>query len=115
MKNTPPDVVLSDDELDMSLIWQTRNEMDTPTNPLQELREILTRTSRDIAQDKMLSCIYGIIVGWDDKSYKEFKKTFGWTDQNIKWQKFWHAQYIEAWNMYVNHLKKTDHATKDKV
>jgi len=83
--------------------WQKRNKLtDSPTNPLQELREILTRTSRDTSEDKMIACMYGIIVGWDDASYKELRVKHGWTDSNIQRQKTWHENYKRAWNLFMN-------------
>ena len=91
--------------------WQSRYEMGTPTNPLQELHEILTRQSRDMSEDRMIACIYGIIVGWDDASYEELKQRHNWTDDNIKWQKLWHKKYKKAWDLYMSqpsqeHLKE---------
>lgn len=85
-----------------NVVWQTRNEMPVPTNPLQELREILTTQSRDMSEDKMIACMYGIIVGWDDEAYDELKEKHGWTDDNIKWQKLWNENYNKAWNLYMS-------------
>lgn len=87
------------------LKWQTRDEMPTPTNALQELNEILTRTSRDVSEDKMIACIYGIVVGWDDASYAELKQKHHWTDDNIKIQKTLHENYKKAWNLFMNDLE----------
>jgi hypothetical protein len=74
-------------------IWQTG----TPTNSLQALVEILTKTPRDVSEDKMLACIYGIIVGWNDASYRELKLKHRWTDKEIETQKMWHNNYTKAW------------------
>lgn len=76
--------------------------MPAPSNPLQELQEILARTSRDVSEDKMLSCLYGIIMGWDDASYDELSKKYGWTAEQIQAQKAWHDEYKKAWRLYFN-------------
>lgn len=59
---------------DNELKWQTRDEMPTPTNPLQRMRETFAFTSRDCSEDKMIAFLYGIVMGWDDESYNELKK-----------------------------------------
>ncbi len=82
--------------------WQTRDEMSVPTNPLQKLTEILTSTSRDTGEDKMIAYMYGIIVGWSDESYEEFKTKHGWSDEDIRYQKLWHENYIKAWDAFMN-------------
>lgn len=46
----------------IDLKWQTRDEMEVPTNPLQRLHETITLTSRDCGEDKMIAFIYGIVV-----------------------------------------------------
>lgn len=87
--------------------WQTRDQMPEPTNPLQELREVLTRTSRDISEDKLLSWIYGIIVGWDDEAYQELKELLNWTDSHIERLKILHSNYEKAWSLFMEDLRKT--------
>lgn len=82
-------------------IWQTRDEMPQPTNPLQKLVEMLTGTSRDISQDQLLSAIYGVVVGWDDESYEEFKNKYGWGENVKTYQKQLHQNYIECWDKYM--------------
>lgn len=84
------------------LIWQSRDEMPYPTNALQKLKEILTMTSRDTAEDKMIACMYGIIVGWDDNSYKELQQTHNWSHEDVRLQKLWHKNFNKAWNLYIN-------------
>lgn len=84
------------------LKWQTRDEMPAPTNALQELREILTRTSRSVSTDKMIACMYGIIVGWDDGSYDELKVLHNWTDEQIEHQKLLHENYKKAWGLFMD-------------
>ncbi|WP_312066824.1 hypothetical protein [Empedobacter sp.] len=94
------------------LKWQTRDEIQSPTNPLQAMREILSFTSLDCSQDKMISCLYGIIVGWDDDSYKELKEKHNWSDENIEAQKEWHKSYNELWNLFFE-KNKTNEPTGD--
>jgi hypothetical protein len=84
------------------LIWQSRDEMPLPTNPLQRLRETLAFTSRDCSEDKMIAFMYAIIVGWDDASYEELKTEHNWSDADIKLQKQWHQNYNDAWNTWIN-------------
>ncbi|MCO1599769.1 hypothetical protein [Desulfosporosinus nitroreducens] len=38
---------------------------------------------RDWGADKRSAWIYGIMVGWDNDSYQEFKQKFRWTDKVI--------------------------------
>ena len=83
------------------LIWQTRDEFPVTTNPLQKLNEILAFTSRDCSEDKMIACMYGIIMGWDKNSYKELKEKHNWSDTDIKLQKKWHKEYAKMWNLYM--------------
>lgn len=88
-----------DDIIDLK--WQTGDEMPHPTNALQELCEILTRTSRDTGEDKMIACMYGIIVGWNDESYEELRLAHNWTDENIQHQKMLHENYKKAWALFM--------------
>ena len=84
-----------------NLVWQTRDEMLHPTNPLQRLRETFAFTSRDCGEDKMIAFMYGIIVGWDDGSYEELKSQHNWSEKDIELQKMWHANYNEVWNLFM--------------
>lgn len=86
--------------------WQTRDEMPWPSNPLQELEEILTSTARDVSEDRLLSCIYGIVVGWDEGSYRELREKHRWSDKSIELQKTWHENYQIAWNLFMDNLNK---------
>ena len=63
--------------------YQTREEMSTPTNPLQRLSETLAFTARDCGEDKMIAFMYGIIMGWDDEAYAELRVQHNWTDKDI--------------------------------
>ena len=89
-----------------NLIWQTRDEFPIPKNPLQKLHEILAFTSRDCSEDKMIACMYGIILGWDDEAYEELKKTHNWSDSDMKLQKEWHEEYTKIWNLYMKENEK---------
>jgi hypothetical protein len=81
--------------------WQTRDEMATPTNALQKLQEIFAFTSRDCSDDKMIACMYGIIMGWDDDAYSELKTKHNWSDDDVALQKEWHKNYIKAWDLFM--------------
>jgi hypothetical protein len=85
------------------LKWQTRDEMTTPTNPLQRMRETFAFTSRDCSEDKMIAFLYGIVMGWDDESYNEIKSKHNWSDEDIRLQKQWHQNYNKAWNLFMEH------------
>lgn len=85
--------------------WQTRDEMPTPTNPLQRIYETLTSTSRDCSEDKMIAFLYGIIVGWED-AYPELQEKHNWSDDDVRLQKQWHEEYKKAWNLYMEALTK---------
>lgn len=93
-------------DTDDKLIWQTRDETPVTTNPLQKLNEIFAFTVRDCSEDKMIACMYGIICGWDDASYKELKAKHKWSDEDIMWQKLWHKNYNAAWNTWVKKFGK---------
>ena len=82
--------------------WQTRDEMDSPTNPLQKLQEVFAFTSLDCSKDKMIAFLYAVISGWDDASYAELKVKHNWSDEDVKMQKDWHIEYKKAWNIYMD-------------
>ena len=84
--------------------WIEQTAKSSGVNPLQELHEILTRSAKDMSKEKTLACMYGIIVGWDDESYKELKESLGWTDSNVEFQKDMNAKYTEAWNLVHDQL-----------
>lgn len=83
------------------VIWQTRDEMPTPTNPLQRLRETFAFTSRNCSDDKMIAFMYAIVMGWDDASYVDLKAQHNWTDEDVRLQKLWHENYEKAWNLFM--------------
>lgn len=87
---------------DKDLKWQTRDEMEVPTNPLQRMRETFAFASRDCAEDKMIAFLYGVVMGWDDESYDELKDKHKWTDEDVRMQKDWHKNYNKAWNLLVD-------------
>lgn len=84
------------------LIWQTRNEMEFPTNALQRLQETFVFTSRDCSEDKMIAFMYGIVMGWDDESYSELQPKHNWSNKDIELQKMWHKNYKKAWQLFMN-------------
>ena len=86
------------------LKWQTRDDFPVTTNPLQKLNEIFAFTSRDCSEDKMVACMYGIVMGWDDAAYAELKPKLNWSDDDVKWQKLWHENYKKAWNSYMGEV-----------
>ena len=75
--------------------------MPYPTNALQELVEILCRTSRDCSEDKMIAAMYSIICGWDDESYKELAEKHEWSPEVIERQKMLHKNYNEAFRLFM--------------
>ena len=81
--------------------WQTRDEMEVPTNPLQRLVEAFASTSRDCSEDKMIAFMYGIIMGWDNASYSFLKDKHNWSDRDVELQKMWHKNYEKAWNLFM--------------
>jgi len=90
------------------LIWQTRDKFKFPTNPLQRLQEVFAFTSRDCSEDKMIAFMYGIVMGWDNKSYKELRIKHNWSDSDIELQKMWHKNYEKAWNVYMEFISKKE-------
>ena len=89
---------------DNDLKWQTRAEMDVPTNPLQALRESFTRTSKDMCEAKFDAWTYGVIVGYDDDSYRELSKRFEWSAIQIDYNKLLHENYNKAWSLFIANL-----------
>ncbi len=88
------------------LKWQTRDEMEVPTNPLQRLRETFAFTSRDCSEDKMIAFLYGIVMGWGDAAYVELKDKHNWNDRDIEHQKMWHENYNKAWKLWMENQTK---------
>lgn len=86
--------------------WQTKEEMENPTNALQRLAQTLTSTSRDCSEDKMIAFMYGIIVGWDDKGYDDLKKKHNWTNEDVRLQKLWHENYCKAWSLFMEETNR---------
>lgn len=88
------------------LIWQTRADFPITTNPLQKLQEIFGLTSLDCGEDKMIACMYGIIMGWDDAAYTELRFKHNWSDEDIDYMKMWNENYKKAWNLYMQQQAK---------
>jgi hypothetical protein len=87
------------------LKWQTRDEMDSPTNALQALNESFTSSSKDMGQSKFDSWLYGIIVGWDNPSYAELSVRHNWSKEQIEYNKLLHNNYNKAWDLFMKNLK----------
>lgn len=83
--------------------WQTKVEMDKPTNPLQALAESFARTSKDMAQSKFDAWHYGVILGWDADALAELKVIHKWSDEEVEYQKQLHQNFIKAWNLFIEH------------
>ncbi len=91
---------------DEQLIWQTRDEMDAPTNPLQSMRESYCRSAKDMATEKFDAWMYGIIVGWDDDCYPDLAKAHNWSKETVEYNKLLHENYCKAWNLFMNDIRK---------
>jgi hypothetical protein len=87
--------------VETELKWQTRDEMEAPTNPLQALRESYCRSSKDMSESKFDAWVYGVVVGWDDKSYVELKVLHNWSDEMIAYQKLLHSNFNKCWNLFM--------------
>lgn len=64
-------------------------------NDLQEVLESIHNTiafdCRDWGADSRSAWIYGIVCGWDDKSYEEFTMRFQWSHDYIARNKRLHS------------------------
>jgi hypothetical protein len=85
-------------DIDKDVQWKTAED-GYPDNPLQALTMALTSTSKDMSESKLDASLYGIIVGWDESSYKELKEKHGWSDRVVATQKLLHQNYIKAWQL----------------
>jgi hypothetical protein len=92
--------------MEIELKWQTRDEMDYPTNPLQALTESYTGTAKDMSENKFDAWNYGIIAGWDDASYSELSMKHNWSDKQVNLNKQLHENYKKAWSLFMDNLKK---------
>lgn len=45
----------------------------------ESLHDVLVFSSRDWAADASLAWVYGVIVGWDEPSFREFEAKGFWT------------------------------------
>ena len=62
-------------------------------NPLESVRSCICFDSGDWGAEKRKAWIYGIVVGWNEDSYKEFQKTFRWSDKDCARNKRLHSKY----------------------
>ena len=97
----------------MKLKYQTRAEMPVPSNPLQGLSEMLSTTSRDCGEDRLIAAIYGVVCGWDDESYKQLAVQHNWSKENINVLKMWHKNFNECWNLFYD--KEQNKITLEKL
>lgn len=95
----------------IEMIWQTRDEMENPTNALQSLLESYTRSSKDMSECKFDAWVYGIIVGWDDSSYKELSVKHNWSEEQINYNKLLHYNYCKSWELFI----KNENSNTEKV
>lgn len=84
--------------------WQNKVKWDISPketeNPMQSIHTSISGHVRDMGIDKRDAWIYGIAVGWDDESYKEFQKDFGWSDEVVARNKRLHEKFIACW-LYI--------------
>jgi len=85
--------------------WQTRDEMDSPTNPMQALRESYSRSPKDMAKSKFDAWVYGVICGWDDDAYRELSIKHNWSEETVKYNKLLHNNYMKSWDLFMLDLK----------
>ena len=83
--------------------WQSRDEMNLPTNPLQALCESFTRTSKDMGENKFDAWNYGIITGWND-AYDELAKKHNWSKEQVEYNKLLHENFNKAWNLFMDYI-----------
>lgn len=71
-----------------------------PENPLEAIRNAIVFSSKDMGEDKRDAWIYGIVVGWDDESYKELAVKHGWNKEAVDRNKRLHEKYQKCW-LYI--------------
>lgn len=57
--------------------------MATETNPLTSLSNTIAFRAKDYSLNHHDAWVYGIVLGWDEPSYKELQQKHGWTDADI--------------------------------
>lgn len=62
-------------------------------NSLESIRDTFVKSSKDWAVTKQDAWLYGIIVGWDYKSYKELAKTWNWSKDDVDLNKKLHQDF----------------------
>ena len=65
-------------------------------NSLERIRQTFAFTSLDCSKDKMIAFLYGIVMGWDDNSFKELMDLHNWSDKDVVDIKMWHENYIKT-------------------
>lgn len=66
------------------------------------LFNLITLHSRDWSLESSDACIYGIVCGWDDKSYEELERKFNWGSEATARLKHMHIGFKEARDYYDN-------------
>lgn len=81
--------------------WQVQDDMKYRSNPLQALVESFCKNPKDMSEDKYDAWTYGIIVGWDDASFKDLSEKHGWDKRIFERNKELHQNYIKCWNLFM--------------
>lgn len=64
-----------------------------PTCPKESLKNELAFDVRDWSECRRDAWIYGIVLGWDEKSFAELKVKFGWDDSEATRLKQLHSDF----------------------
>lgn len=62
-------------------------------NSLESIRDTFVKSSKDWGATKQDAWLYGIIVGWDWKSYKELSKMWNWSKDDVDLNKKLHQDF----------------------
>jgi hypothetical protein len=71
------------------------------TNPFDSLFTTIVCDSRDWASNHKDAWLWGIIVGWDNKSLEELQNKFNWTDTTCDRLKSLHRDFEIAQKIYL--------------
>ena len=73
-----------------------RCEMTDIEAALDSLHCAIVFDSRDWAGDRRLTWIYGVLIGWDAKSWKELAEEFGFSEEAITRARRYHKALMAA-------------------
>jgi len=90
--------------MEKEIIWQTRAEMDVPTNPMQALRESYAGSPKDMAEEKFDAWVYGIICGWDNECYDDLAKKHNWSKDTFEYNQLLHRNYQKCWSLFMESI-----------